>query len=127
MPFVNKQRYYVTKRDTCEAVCPQERNTMIGLINSGIRPNSFANETNKERGWSVGNQYHPESKYPKRIYLLGKGTPVELHIKYNEEYPDDPMPYNHKEAGQLNKEKRHVFTNYIRELVKQGIYKNLNQ
>ena len=34
------------------------------------------------------------------------------------------MPYNHKEAGRLNKEKRHVFTNYIRELVKQYLVEN---
>mgnify|MGYP001218073965 CR=1 FL=1 len=120
----------VNKHATYEAVAPHLRNSIIDRINAGWRPrDNKGNITPKslgtERWWDIGKTGHPKSTYPTRIYLLGNGTPLELHRKYNEEYPDDPMPYNQSEAKRLNKPQKHAFINYIRELIKQGIFRAL--
>ena len=118
----------VKRQTTYEAVSPQERNNIIDQIDSGWRPrDEYGNITPEslriEKWWDIGKSGHPKSEYPTRIYLLGNGTPLELHRKYNEEYPDEIMPYNQVEAKRAGLSQKHVFINYIRELIKQGIFK----
>ena len=117
----------VKQRATYEAVTPHERNTIIDQINSGWLPrDNKGNVTPKsletQGWWDMGNPSHPESKFPTRIYLLGKGTPNELFEKYQRKYPDDPMIRTSISGGVRD----NVFANHIRELVRQGIFKISN-
>ena len=107
---------------TYEAVAPHERNTIIVQINSGWRPDSFPQSGIKEKWWDINKPGHPESKFPTRIYLLGKGTPDDLFEMYQRKYPDDPM-IRSQPSGERH---QNVFANYIRELVRQGIFKISN-
>jgi hypothetical protein len=82
---------------------PNERIEIIKKIIDGeIISETF---TGIKYNWWI-NKHNPNNKIPKNIYLLGKGTIQELHIKYIKKYG--------------NIEWKH-FINYTRELIKQKI------
>ena len=56
--------------------------------------------------WVVGGKHHPNKEIPQNIYLLGNGSLKELHNKYKNKYNDISW---------------RNFTDYTRELIKQGI------
>ena len=110
----------VNKHATYEAVAPHVRQFIIEQINAGWRPDSFPDSG--VRWWDIGKPSHPESKFPTRIYLLGKGTPDELFEMYQRKYPDEPM-IRSPISGRV---RDNIFANHIRELVRQGIFKISN-
>jgi len=90
-------------------VSPNDRNTIIRRINSGeIDTDVSTGQRNK--WWKK--KHHPEREIPTNIYLLGDGTPKELHDMYNTKYTLVASPQTAKWEN---------FRNYTRELVQQGI------
>ncbi len=86
-------------------VSPDVRNNIINMIDLG----ELESETStgiKEKWWK--NKHHPNEKIPKRIYLLGSGSPNDLYTIY----------INNPEYEYME---RREFYNYTRELIKQNI------
>jgi hypothetical protein len=93
----------ITRRRTM--VSPDVRNNIIDRIDSGELESETFTGT-KAKWWK--NKHHPNKQIPKRIYLLGSGSPKELYTIYINN-PD----YEYIE--------RREFYNYTRELIKQNI------
>jgi len=82
---------------------PSERNEIIRKIDNGLMLSEC--ETGRKQKWWT-NKHNPKKTIPTNIYLLGNGTQLELHNKYIKEY--GPIEWRE-------------FSNYTRELIKQGI------
>jgi len=89
---------------------PEERVEIINRIKNGSI-NTNVQTGIKAKWWS--NKHHPEEDIPKNIYLIGGGvTLMELHGRYNVKYARTPLDW-------------HAFSGYTRELIMQGIMREV--
>ena len=92
---------------------PEERVEIINRINNGSI-NTNVQTGIKAKWWSK--KHHPEKETPTNIYLMGGGvTLMELYGRYNVKYARTPMaPMDW-----------HAFSGYTRELIMQGIMREV--